>query len=154
MSKVNVTLEGKKYQIDIEKAKKLGVLEEKDTRCKSWDDFLEKYAYRTGFYFDEAKGNIDTTVNPIAFDEQLTEEETNAMVAFSKLLKLRRDWIGTWKPNWFESVICIEVCNDFEEFEVNRIYKYPRAFSFPTEEMAREFLECFRNLFEQCKCLI
>lgn len=153
--KTKVTINGVEYNLDLEKAKKFGVLEEEDTRCKSWDDFLEKYAYKTGFYFDEAKGNIDTTVNPIAFDEQLTEEETNAMVVFSKLLKLRRDWTGDWNPNWCngdEMKYCIEVYK--EDFYVNSSSNYSKTFSFPTEEMAEEFLNSFRSLFKQCKYLI
>jgi hypothetical protein len=150
--KTKVTINGVEYSLDPEKAKELGVLEK--ARCKSWDDFLEKYAYKTGFYFDEAKGNIDTTVNPIAFDEQLTEEETNAMVAFSKLIKLRRDWIGEWKPDWknAERKYCIvAACN---RLTITSYYSDHHAFSFPTEEMAKEFLECFKDLFEDCKYLI
>ena len=32
MDKISLTLDGKEYQIDIQKAKELGVLKEKDTR--------------------------------------------------------------------------------------------------------------------------
>lgn len=159
MSEIIVNIDGKEYQIDVQKAKELGVLNEKDTRCKSWEEFCEKYSTKEGYFHNDlfqlisfesvrSSNTLTTTCT------QLTKEEAIAISAFSKLLKLRRDWIGTWEPNWFKSVICIEVCNDFEEFEVNRIYKYPRAFSFPTEEMAREFLECFKHLFEECKHLI
>lgn len=152
--KTKVTINGVEYNLDLEKAKELGVLEEKDTKCKSWEDFLEKYAYKTGFYFDEANGNIDTTVNPIAFDEQLTEEETNAMVAFSKLLKLRRDWIGEWEPDWHvaKDKYCIVV--KYTHINVGCFSAIQHTFSFSTREMAEEFLKCFKDLFEQCKYLI
>ena len=154
--KTKVTINGVEYNLDLEKAKEFGILEEKDTKCKSWDEFLEKYAYKIGFYFDEANGNIEKTVNPIAFDEQLTEEETNAMVAFSKLLKLRRDWVGNWNPVWNNNNYDIKYC---VKFVSNTLCIRPwetcsHSFSFPTEKMAEEFLKCFKDLFEQCKYLI
>ena len=33
-----ITLEGKEYQLDIEQAKKLNLLKEKDSRVKSWKE--------------------------------------------------------------------------------------------------------------------
>ena len=42
MDKISITLEGKEYQIDIQKAKELGILEDLDTRCKSWEEFKKK----------------------------------------------------------------------------------------------------------------
>jgi hypothetical protein len=154
MNKIIVNLEGEEYQIDIQKAKELGVLKEKDTKCKSWESFCDKYAYKTGFYFDEANGKIDTTVNPIAFDEQLTEEETNAMVAFSKLLKLRRDWIGNWDPDWTRNIEKYSIVCENNIVDVMLSGYITHPFSFPTKKMAKEFLKCFKDLFEQCKCLI
>lgn len=38
-----ITLEGKEYQLDIEQAKQLGLLKEKDSRVKSWNEFTKKY---------------------------------------------------------------------------------------------------------------
>ena len=49
MNEINVILEGKEYQIDIQKAKELGVIKEKDTRCKSWEDFIKKYLNGYGY---------------------------------------------------------------------------------------------------------
>ena len=51
MGEIIVILEGKEYQIDIEKAKELGVLNEKDTRCKSWEEYCKKYQSQKGYYF-------------------------------------------------------------------------------------------------------
>lgn len=146
--KTKVTIDGLEYNLDIERAKELGVLEEKNARCKSWGEFLVKYMYKSGYL------KLERITCPIYTEQQLTQEEAVAISAFSKLLKLRRDWIGDWKPNKFESMICIELCDDFEEFQVNRVWKYPRTFSFPTEEMAEEFLECFKDLFYICKHLV
>ena len=36
-----ITLEGKEYQFDIEQAKKLNLLKEKDNKVKIWEEFKE-----------------------------------------------------------------------------------------------------------------
>lgn len=154
MDKISITLEGKEYQIDIEKAKELGVLKEKDTRCKSWEEFLNKYQKKRGFYYDDITIRIEYTANPTTTNEQLTEDEAIAIGAFSKLLKLRRDWIGDWNPDicTAEDKFCIIYSCDC--IKIIRTSIDSHAFSFPTEEMASEFLKYFWDLFVQCKILI
>lgn len=160
MNEIIINLEGKEYQIDIEKAKELGVLNEKDTRCKSWDEFCEKYSTKEGYFHDDLlKHILFECVRPsktlTTTSTQFTKEEAIAISAFSKLLKLRRDWIGTWEPNWcnsMESKYYIAVYRN--EFYVDYCSEYSKTFSFTTKEMAKEFLECFKHLFEDCKYLI
>ena len=97
---------------------------------------------------------VELTFNPIMSTDQLTENEAIAIKAFSKLLKLRRDWIDNWEPDWknSENKYCIIASGN--HFKIAYYYWEHRTFSFPTEEMAKEFLNCFSNLFEQCKYLI
>lgn len=154
MNEITVTLEGKEYQIDIQKAKELGVIKEKDTRCKSWEEFCKEYASKTGYYYDIMLECTVKTNSPLGAYTQLTEKEVESLEAFSKLLKLRRDWIGTWEPNWHnsESKYCIAVCET--HIKINSFCAIQQTFSFPTREMAEEFLKCFKDLFEQCKNLI
>lgn len=154
-----VHLEGKEYQIDIEKAKELGVIKEKDTRCKSWEEFCEKYSTKEGYFHDDSlKHILFESVHPsktlTTTSTQFTKEEAIAISVFSKLLKLRRDWIGDWNPNWknAERKYCIvAACNILT---ITSYYSDHHTFSFPTEEMAREFFYCFIDLFEQCKNII
>ena len=155
MKTKNVILEGKEYQIDIERAKELGVLKEKDTRCKSWEDYCEKHKSTKSYYLNTKCNRIEENVFPTAIAEQLTKDDAIAISAFSRLLKLRRDWIGTWEPDWFDgSVRKYYIYFRPDKFYIDYHYDYSRVFSFPTKEMAIEFLECFRNLFEDCKFLI
>ena len=133
-----MTLDDKEYLLDIEQAEKLGLLKEKDSRIKSWDEFMKKYSRASSFTW-----------------AQLTQHEADAIAVFSKLLKLRRDWIGEWEPDWE---------NDKTEYYViecigNTIRMYPqriysRNLSFPTKQMAHEFLETFRELITEAKILI
>lgn len=154
MNEIIINLEGKEYQIDIQKAKELGVIKEKDTRCKSWEDFHNKYRNKKGFFYDADNISIDIVNNPVMTAEQLTENEAVAIKVFSRLLKLRRDWIGDWKPNWYtsENKYCIAVKDT--HISVGGFSAVQHIFSFPTKEMAEEFLEYFKDLFKQCKCLI
>lgn len=154
MNEINIILEDKEYQIDIKKAKKLGILKEKDQRCKSWEEFKSKYENKKGFFYNSDSISVDIIDNPVMTVEQLTENEAIAIKAFSKLLKLRRDWIGNWEPNWceVEPKYCVTtVCN---HLKIAKFCTDHHAFAFPTKEMAEEFLKCFVNLFEQCKNLI
>lgn len=156
MNEITITLEDKEYQIDVQKARELGVLKEKDPRCKSWEEFFKKYDTKKGYYFNSSDKKLIEIRSPRGTSEQLTCEEAIAISAFAKLIKLRRDWIGDWDPDWTKSVgdrkYGIELYKN--EFYVESFSQYSKAFTFPTKEMAIEFLECFRSLFEQCKYLI
>lgn len=155
MNEIIINLEGKEYQIDIQKAKELGVIKEKDQRCKSWEEFKLKYKNSRGYYYESTISKMHNPLSPCSGTEQLTQQEAIAIQAFSKLLKLRRDWIGTWNPDWSEGTIRKYYIYFYQnKFFVDYHYDYSRAFSFPTKEIAVEFLNCFSNLFEQCKYLI
>jgi hypothetical protein len=146
-----ITLEGKEYQLDIEQAEKLGLLKEKDNKVKSDIEFVKKYCGVCGYSYNITANMITRSETPIYTADQLTPHEAKALAAFSKLLKLRRDWIGEWEPKneayaivyWKSMMIdwidCEEEC---------------RSLSFPTEQMAHEFLETFRDLIEEAKILI
>ncbi len=133
---INITLEGKEYQLDIEQAKELGLLKEK--KVKSWVEFKEKYLAQ-GFH------NVGT---------QLTLGESYALEAFSKLLKLRRDWIGEWEPDWTDYNNKFILYRSANEIRVLDTIMTAGGLSFPTEQMAKEFLKTFRDLIEEAKILI
>lgn len=150
-----ITLEGKEYQLDIKQAKKLNLLKEKDGRVRSWNEYIKKYLGTHGYSYNMTANMITHSDTPIYTTDQLTQHEAKALAAFSQLLKLRRDWIGEWEPDWETTstkkyvIECIE----------NRIrtytqWTYARSLSFPTEQMAREFLETFRDVIEEAKILI
>ena len=149
-----IILEGKEYQLDVEQAEKLGLLKEKSDRVRSWEEFKEKYRTRYGYFYEVHERNALKTASPISIGDQLTSHESKALVAFSKLLKLRRDWIGGWEPDWTDGSVkwVIRVWRNHICFEVDR--NSSDALSFPTEKMAKEFLDTFRSLLEEAKILI
>lgn len=147
-----IILNGEEYQLDIEQVKKLNLLKEKSDRVRSWEDFREKYHNRFGYF--QSNGIAIKAPSPISDGDQLTQRESKAISAFSKLLKLRRDWVGEWDPDWTDEsakyairVWRNHICYDFDS-------KTSASLSFPTEQMAKEFLDTFRNLIEEAKILI
>ena len=150
-----ITLEGKEYQLDIEQAEKLGLLKEKDGRVRSWEEFKEKYTNDTGYVYIEEIKYTQTTSIPFYIGDQLTKHEAKAIAAFSKLLKLRRDWIGEWEPDWSDMNTSHGIIwRNKNEIQANTACTIAFPLSFPNYKMAKEFLETFRNLIEEAKILI
>lgn len=152
---ITVILEGKEYQLDVEQAEKLGLLKEKSDRVRSWEEFKEKYCTRSGYFYEVHERNALKTASPISIGDQLTAHESKALSAFSKLLKLRRDWIGKWEPDWTDCTtykfVISHVDNGIVVSDRNIASK---SLSFPTKQMAEEFLKTFRSLLEEAKILI
>ena len=151
-----ITLEGKEYQLDIEQAEKLGLLKEKDGRVRSWDEFKEKYFGGRGYFYSPSEEAALGTLTPISMSDQLTPHEATALAAFSKLLKLRRDWIGEWEPDWdfYSQINKYVVVNWGNRLRTEFTKTISKPLSFPTEQMAYEFLDTFRGLIEEAKVLI
>lgn len=150
-----ITLEGKEYQLDIEQAKKLNLLKEKDNRVKSWEECKTKYKSDIAYGISDVLGLEKLPGGIGSMRTQLTYHEAKAIDTFSKLLKLRRDWIGEWEPDWTNNTTCKFVIGLVDkDIKMNVRNVSARSLSFPTEQMAREFLETFRDLIEEAKILI
>jgi cyclopropane fatty-acyl-phospholipid synthase-like methyltransferase len=150
-----ITLEGKEYQLDTEQAKKLNLLKEKDNRVKSWEEFKEKYKSNIAYGFVDLLGVEKFPGGISSTRTQLTPHEAKALTAFSKLLKLRRDWIGEWEPDWKDvstSYGVIWVSKNEVKVNVASTLSFP--LSFPDYKMAQEFLETFHDLIEEAKTLL
>ena len=149
-----VILEGKEYQLDIEQAKKLNLLKEKDNRVRSWEEFKEKYQKSKGYYWSNLYNNLVEAGIPILTNEQLTKHEAKAIAAFSKLIKLRRDWIGEWEPDWLEAKNKFTIVTNSHGVTIFDTCFNTRALSFPTRQMAIDFIKTFRELIKEAQILI
>lgn len=150
-----LTLNGKEYLLDIEKAKELGLLKEKDSRVKSWDEFKEKYRNGYGYFYEAHEEKALKTSSPISIGDQLTSNEAKALSAFSKLIRLRRDWIGEWEPDWNKPYDDKFIIYGYKnEIRICNSTITSASLSFPSDQLAQEFLETFRNLIEEAKILI
>ena len=145
-----IEINGKSYLIDIEKATEQGLLKEKDSKPRSWEEYDStlKHLYVTSEYDKVGVGGT-------RFDNFATETEAKAFCALGKLIQLRDAWIEDWKPDWNDSnkhKWCI--INDIDNLVIGLYGNTSRSLSFPTKKMAEDFLETFRNLIEQAKIFL
>ena len=80
-----------------------------------------------------------------------SKELAEAFLAMMQLMSLRQAWIGDWTPGWNKSNWCLAA--------MKSIYaaSFPTSahpLSFPTEEMAYDFMYTFKDLLEIAKPLI
>ena len=138
------------------------VFKKKDTKPRSWEEYYEQQIAnkKCGYYIDDI--NCDSAV--IVWDDYVgadkwknvlpSKELAEAFLAMMQLMSLRQAWIGDWKPDWKNPNIK-KWCIIFEcELKVSYFYSNSRALSFPSREMAEDFMDCFRDLLEIAKPLL
>ena len=100
---------------------------------RSWEEFCRKYEFSC---LSTRYSNF-----PLKYD------------ALFKLEQLRDCWRQGWEPIWDVSQkYCIYFSHN--EIGVRMCTNASRFLTFPTREMAEEFLKCFRSLIEQAGDLI
>ena len=102
---------------------------------RSWDELCRKYEFAC---LSTRYSNF-----PLKYD------------ALFKLEQLRDCWRQGWEPNWNNvTQTKYYICCCRGEFKISTLYETRCFLTFPTREMAEEFLECFRNLIEKAGDLI
>ena len=137
------------------------VKEKKQGPPRSWEEFCKKIPISTKECY------ITTNSVIIENDKQrkralymdrcycTSAEEAEAFLALMQLRQLRKAWVEDWEQSKgkpcagiFYSVSDDEVTVSYDKFWTNI------TLSFPTEEMAEDFLNCFRVLCETAKILL
>lgn len=154
---MEIEINGKSYLIDIEKALQAGVLKEKDTKPRSWEEYSDKYEEKVGHYTNASDIDAyDAIQNDYrCYDTFHTEDEAKAFCALGKLIQLRDAWWGEWKPNWNNGVMdkCY-ICFSDNEISTGSCSSLQRILSFPTAKMRNDFLSTFRELIETAKMFL
>ena len=150
------------YKIDKENStfEKI-VFKKKDTKPRSWEEYCKNFKGQY-YYIQDNRDNIATSFTPdgyglvSAYKNYIpTKELTEAFLAMMQLMSLRQAWIGDWTPDWssrYSSNYCVVGVGDC--FDVCILGKCRHALSFPTIEMATDFMDCFRDLLEIAKPLL
>ena len=134
------------------------VFKKKDTKPRSWEEYCSTAKEEEVRFCIEGVPYILSygDVSCEQFKEYFKREEVAlAFGAMMKLMNLREEWIGDWKPDWNkfeENKWCIR--NMADKLTVGVYGSVSRSLSFPTQEMATEFMHCFKDLLEQAKELI
>lgn len=137
------------------------VREKKQGPPKSWEEFCKNYPIKLGEVKIDGASNIyEFEKSTIRFPYKdrnvyVSKQEAEAFLALMQLRQLRKAWIGDWEPssNGFLGVIFYDIYKKC----INTNYGVigaPGPLSFPTKEIAEEFLECFRDLCETAKILL
>ena len=147
------------YEIDKEQStERQIVLRKIDNRARSWEEYCKKMEDKDSYYFNEIVGKICSAKfkEDFILSEFVDDEDVVAFVAFSKLRKLRRDWLGkNWKPDWTDvHQPKYAIANSNNKLVGCTCREISHPLSFPTEEMRDEFFDCFKDYLEQAKSLL
>ena len=146
------------YELDKEQSTETKVVLKKidDKRVDSWQEYCKLMKDKDSCFVD-MNGNIRTThfLATAAVGEFEYKEDAVAFAALYKLICLRRNWVGNWKPDWKDGddpkhIIVID--RNSVKIGVRRCVNSPLAF--PTEELCEAFLATFKDLLEQAKPLL
>ena len=146
------------YEIDKEQStERQIVLRKIDNRVRSWEEYCDKMEGKDSYYFNEIVGKICSAKfkEDFILSEFVDDEDVVAFVAFSKLRKLRKQWIGEWKPDYNKyNEVKFTIITAENEISKGERYTVSCSMSFPTEEMRDEFFNCFKDYLEQAKSLL
>lgn len=139
------------------------VREKKQTPPRSWEEFCKKYPRTPHEYFIGNNSIIEQTCNAtfpryVESDKNvcISKEEAEAFLALMQLRQLRKAWVGDWEQpssRIYIAAIAYNINNKEVVVEAGN-YWSNIALSFPTKEMADDFLNCFRDLCETAKILL
>ena len=144
------------YEIDKEQSNDRRIVFKKiEDKVRSWEEYCKKMKDKDSYFID-INGNICTSQFSAALiiEEFYNKEDVEALAAFSKLLKLRKDWIGMWKPDWTKIGYKFTIITQENNVCRGTNSDIGRSISFPTVEMRDEFLDCFKDLLEIAKPLL
>ena len=125
-----------------------------DRLPKTWDEYCAKH----GEVGDKIKASLNTaymTINKHIFSDY---KQAQAHIALMKLHLLRDEYRQGWKPDWSDNCykygVKWNIIPRKKELMVTWRYYDPLFLSFPTEEIACEFLTNFLDLIKEAGDLI
>lgn len=130
---------------------------------RSWEEFCTRYnTIKDDEYYIDVDSNLLRVNDMISNHNRLaiadrniypSKESAEAHLAMIQLEQLRNCWWNGWEPIWdISQKYCIYLSHN--EVQVRMCTNVARFLTFPTKEMAIEFLECFRDLIELARNLI
>lgn len=137
------------------------VREKKQTPPRSWKEFCENYPITEHEAMICGPSSIILAAYNVGKARRVEEdknwivskEEAEAFLALMQLRQLRKAWVGDWEPIGNKSYTAITT-TVFDKIETWEFLNTSKPLSFPTKEMAKNFLNCFRDLCETAKPLL
>lgn len=122
---------------------------------KTWEEYTQQHFHREGYVLTHLGDIAETTITGSRGGENLclSKKSAEAHLAMIQLEQLRDCWRQGWEPIWDVShKWCIHLWGN--ELNIGITTNISRFLTFPTKEMAEEFLKCFKDLIEKAKDLI
>lgn len=145
----------------VQDGEKYIVKEKKQIPPRTWKEFCSMNRIKSGEAWIEPHSGISCYDKDEIRDRKqildrnlcTSKKEAEAFLALMQLRQLRKAWVGDWDTTdvtWYAVIVVKkgELVTDYGGWSYNYIL------TFPTEEMAKDFLECFRDLCETAKMLL
>ena len=154
------------YEIDKENStfEKIVFKKKENAKPRSWEEYCcqQQTNCKEGYCINTVTSEIQEinwglctcswkTVLP-------SKELAEAFLAMMQLMSLRQAWIGDWTPDYYMNMAsnwCIEYEPNPGVFSIeNHCKTNGGGLTFPTREMTKDFMNCFKDLLEIAKPLI
>lgn len=137
----------KGYEIDKEKSTFEKIVFKKiDNRPKTWEEYCELTKGNTSNYANATTLMVYKDRFNGAYNEFSTKERAEQFIAIGKLMQLRDYWVKGYKTTEEEYVIYITCQGNLRVTTLHN--KFMKKLTFPTEEMANDFIKCFSGLIK------
>lgn len=134
------------------------VFKKKNTKPRSWEEYLELNTGFDGTGIDWNCGGVQTTGLHHRGKAIVPTKYGAPFIAMMQVMSVREDWIGDWKPNYYMNMASnwgIEYEPNLGVFSIeNHCRTNGGGLTFPTREMAIDFMNTFKDLLEIAKPLI
>lgn len=121
---------------------------------KTWKEYCEQTEGNVS-YFCSIHNSIIKSWFEGSYNEFRTEERVKQYVALGKLLQLRDYWVSNWKDDSKNFVAAIyHFDGEIVNTNVSKKRSSNYSLTFPTREIARKFIECFKDLINEAYPLI
>lgn len=116
---------------------------------KTWEDYCSLMKGKTVYYTN--CNTITVSGFSDAHDKFTTKKRAEQFIALGKLMQLRDYWVKDYK---FENGIGYVIHRYIDHLITEKCNADNYALTFPTQEMAKEFQECFSDLIKQAYPLV
>lgn len=152
--------EGKKAVYN-EKTQVIEFVDIEPIRSRSWKEFCKNHPSTSNEFYIDNDGTILKFCGIIdrknCANHLSTKEDAEGILALIQLIRLHDEWVGDWKPaaaRDYKDYYAIKYDLLNANITVGEGWNTQHILSFPVKEMAKEFLNCFRDLIEKAKRFI
>jgi hypothetical protein len=150
------------YEIDTEKSTFAEIVFKPIDSLETWEDCIKKLNNTIKeYYWINSYSKVSVIHGPILslnssqYNILPSEEDAKKFLTLQKLWTCRKAYIDNWEPDWTNGntekyVIRVVI----DKFDITSYSGLRSSFSFPTLEMAKEFLKNFKPDLEFVKDLL